>query len=308
MKSASSDFAVVVTSPSEPPKSSQPYDEEHNVNQQVLFEFGQETLEKARQDLNGLDIHGTTQNKTREATRSPPPKTFAPPNAWAPEFEDARIFASVGEETRMQILTEIARDPFIRKMPARVSERIVFTDKVSALAVGAGMNKPCTDALIEFVRQTYFDIHDITPTEKNAATFGDEINDEETMQVETVPPTRRIASAYKPKADDREPVHTVTTATENRKRKRTVKAKRDSDDLPDLGKAVRLLSFKSTTSSASAAIDHTRGVQHGGVGSEGKTACDDCQKNKVCGIPCIAFCANVLFTDLKIVRLYSYSK
>lgn len=107
----------------------------------------------------------------------PAPAPSTPPVVLVPSFEDDAIFASVGEEKRLEILMAIAKMPFMSKHPARRSERIKFIKDIRDLTTEAGMEKSNTNSLIEYVRLVYFDEYQITLTVDNAFTFGDEIND-----------------------------------------------------------------------------------------------------------------------------------
>ncbi|CAG7943719.1 unnamed protein product [Penicillium salamii] len=196
------EFAVVVPCQSFEYDPLNPFDE-HYFDRTVDKILSEEaSMEESRQEQDDVEeqselkdditsestVQVTSESRIEEsaALRSPPPATSAPSNEWAPDYEDQNIFASVGKEKRIEILVAISKMPFMLKHPLTTSERIKFTSDVFALANDAGIPQPYAESLVEFVRQTYFWEHEITPTESNATTFGDEINDLEEVPIQPV--------------------------------------------------------------------------------------------------------------------------
>ena len=240
----------------------QPYDDQYfdrTVDKILSEEPG---LEESRQRLEDVNIQSGLEDDTlsestvrstsdslvgdRSVSRSTPPASSAPAEDWVPDYEDERIFASVGPEKRLEILTIISKSPFMLNCPARTSERIEFTRQVNDLARDAGIQQTEADALIEFVRQTYFWEHGITRTESNATTFGDEINDLEV-------PTQHLNASKK---------------------------RRHSEGTPLTSKRVEASSTHSAAMSTPAA-QRTPKVSSTGAKKAKKVACDDCRRRKV---------------------------
>ncbi|CAG7979920.1 unnamed protein product [Penicillium salamii] len=196
------EFAVVVPCQSFDYDPLNPFDEHYfdrTVDKILSEEASMEESRHEQDDVEGQSelkddmtsestVQATSDSRIEESTapRSPPPSTSAPSNEWAPDYEDQHIFASVGKEKRVEVLVAISKMPFMLKHPVTTSERIKFTSEVIALANDAGIQQPYVDSLVEFVRQTYFWEHEITPTESNATTFGDEINDLEELPIQPV--------------------------------------------------------------------------------------------------------------------------
>lgn len=274
--SPSAGFSVVIRPPFDFDLLYEPFDEDYLERQVDTILSEQASLEEAGEELNDLDmqrspIPNQASNSIEDSTRqcfseshSSPPAILTPSSVWAPEFEDERIFASVSEEKREEILRAIAKKPFLLKCPARRSKRIKFTDQVSALATDAGIDQANADALVEYVRQIYFHAHDLTPTEANRFTFGDEIND---MEEES-------AKSIKRKGRKRQCVA---------KPGRSTKAKKAS--LSDPGRIDTSTSDKAEiTSKPKAATDCTLDVNPGEVNGGHKKGCGDCRKKKVRGV------------------------
>lgn len=272
----SAGFSVVIRPPFDFDPLYEPFDEGYLERQVDTILSEQASLEEARDELNDLDMQksprpneasksikdSTSEGLSESRSPPPPPATFTPPGVWAPDFEDEKIFASVSEEKREEILKAIARKPFLLKYPARRSERIKFTDQVSALATDAGIDQSNADALVEYVRQIYFHTHDLTPAEANSFTFGDEINDMEEVSVKPI----------NKKGEKRQCVAKPGRSTKE-------------SSLSDLGRVDTLTSDKAEIMSQSnAATECPLDVNPVEVNGGNKKGCDDCRKQQVRGV------------------------
>jgi hypothetical protein len=97
------------------------------------------------------------------------------------ELPEEKIFALVSPDKQMEVLQFIASHAFMTTevQPILRSARRQFTNQVRNVAFAATMDNGSVDALLEFVRKTYLDEHNIVAADDAGSAFGDEIDDEE---------------------------------------------------------------------------------------------------------------------------------